>query len=523
MLPERFSHAVATENNFIFSNEKIHYQLPPDELIKQTLLRKQGILNDTGALCVYTGEFTGRCPKDKYIVKDSITSNSIDWNGFNQPIAEEVFFHLKEKMVEYLNQCKELWIRDCLACAAEAYQINIRVVNEHAWSNLFAYNMFIRPTETQLKSFQPDWTILQAPGFKANPQTDGVKHSQFIIISFEYKTILIGGTAYTGEMKKGIFSILNFLLPTNHHVLSMHCSANEGKNGDVALFFGLSGTGKTTLSADPHRNLIGDDEHGWNENGIFNLEGGCYAKCIDLSQEKEPMIFNAIKHGALVENVTFKKGTNTIDYHSKIITENTRASFPIQFINNYVPSGQGNIPTNIFFLSCDAFGVLPPISRLTTEQAVYYFINGYTAKIAGTENGIQNPVTTFSACFGAPFMPLHPLIYANMLKQKIEQYNVKVWLINTGWTGGRFGVGRRMPLEYTRAMVKAILEGQLDNEAYKEHPIFKLHMVEHCPNVPSELLNPVNTWSNKNEYEQQARLLEEMLRKNFTAIQQTKP
>ena len=401
---------------FSLSNH-INYQLSSHQLTEQSIQRGDGILNNTGALVINTGKFTGRSPKDKFTVKDALTETTVNWNDFNIPLEEKYFFQLKEKMLAHLND-KEVWVRDCYACAEEAYRLKIRVINENPWSNLFCYNMFIRPEEKDLfadpsgENFEPSWHIIQVPSFKANPAVDGTRAENFSVISFTHKTILIGGTGYTGEMKKGIFTILNFVLPIRADVLSMHCSANMGDDGDTAIFFGLSGTGKTTLSADPTRKLIGDDEHGWTKDSVFNFEGGCYAKCIDLSVEKEPEIYNAIKNGALVENVTFIEGTNKIDFNSKKITENTRVSYPLSYISNALEPSIGNIPKNIFFLTCDAYGVLPPISKLTSGQAMYQFISGYTAKVAGTETGITEPKSTFSACFGAPFLPLHPAQYA---------------------------------------------------------------------------------------------------------------
>lgn len=495
-------------------SDNIHYQLSPEELTAQTLSRGEGKLNDTGALVINTGKFTGRSPKDKFIVKDTITEHSVNWNDFNIAIEEKYFHQLHKKMVDYLKG-KELWVRDCQACADEHYRLNLRVVNENPWSNLFCYNMFIRPTEQELEIFKPHWHILHAPGFKANPAVDGTRSENFAIISFTHKTILIGGTGYTGEMKKGIFTILNFLLPEKANVLSMHCSANMGCDGDTAIFFGLSGTGKTTLSADPNRKLIGDDEHGWNEKSVFNFEGGCYAKTIDLSEEKEPEIYHAIRPGALVENVTFYPGTNKIDFSSKAVTENTRVSYPLHFISNALEPSIGNTPKNIFFLTCDAYGVLPPISRLTPGQAMYQFISGYTAKVAGTEAGVTEPKSTFSACFGAPFLPLHPAKYAEMLGKKMKENNVHVWLVNTGWTGGPYGIGKRMKLSYTRAMISAALEGKLSKVAFETMPVFELNIPKECPNVPAEILNPGNTWADKEAYDNAAKNLAQQFINNF--------
>ena len=492
----------------------IHYQLNPNELSEQALQRNEAELNDTGALVIKTGNFTGRSPKDKFTVKDEITTDTVDWNDFNIPIDEKYFFQLKDKMMAYLSS-KELWVRDCFACADEQYRLSLRVINESPANNLFCYNMFIRPSADQLKNFAPHWHIIQAPGFKANPAEDGTRAENFAILSFKHKTILIGGTGYTGEMKKGIFTMLNFVLPVRANVLSMHCSANMGKEGDTAVFFGLSGTGKTTLSADPNRMLIGDDEHGWTNDSVFNFEGGCYAKTIDLSEEKEPEIFHAIKPGALVENTQFFEGTNKIDFTSKAITENTRVSYPLHFISNAMEPSIGKTPKNIFFLTCDAYGILPPISKLTPGQAMYQFISGYTAKVAGTEAGVTEPKATFSACFGAPFLPLHPGKYAAMLGEKMRAHDVNVWMINTGWSGGPYGVGQRMKLSYTRAMITAALEGQLNDVEYVAHRTFGMMMPKSCPNVPSELLSPRYAWSNEDEYDIKAKELAAMFIKNF--------
>lgn len=496
-------------------SDQVHYQLSPDELVEQTIHRGQGALNNTGALCISTGKFTGRSPKDKFIVVDELTKDTIHWNDFNQPIDEKYFHLLYKKMMDHFSSLKEIWVRDAFACADKNYKLNIRVVNEHPWSNLFAYNLFLRPAEEELETFEPDWHIFQAPNFFANPETDGVPNSNFAIVSFEHKMILIGGTGYTGEMKKGIFTVLNYLLPQNKHVLSMHCSANVGSEGDVAVFFGLSGTGKTTLSADPERKLIGDDEHGWDEDSVFNFEGGCYAKCIDLSEEKEPEIFKAIKHGALVENVTFFEGTNEIDFQSKTITENTRVSYPLNFISNALEPSVAGQPKNIFFLTCDATGVLPPIAKLTKGQAMYQFISGYTAKVAGTEAGVKDPKSTFSACFGAPFIPLHPAKYAEMLGKKMNTEHVNVWLVNTGWTGGAFGTGSRIKLSYTRALISAALTGRLNEVEYEVMPVFNLSIPTVCDGVPSEILNPKNTWTDKAAYDNKLQSLAEQFVKNF--------
>lgn len=507
--PKNLLHALGMS-----SIKDIYYQLPPETLVDQTLERNEGKLSAKGALVINTGKFTGRSPKDKFIVKDVVTESAVDWNNFNQPIEEKYFHQLLKKMRDHLQKNK-LWIRDSYACADPKYRLNIRVINEDPSSNLFAYNMFLRPEEDELESFTPEWYIIHAPSFLADPQTDGVRQGNFTIISFAKKMVLIGGSQYTGEIKKGIFSILNFILPHQKKVLSMHCSANVGKKNDTALFFGLSGTGKTTLSADPSRLLIGDDEHGWNDDSVFNFEGGCYAKTIDLNPEKEPDIYNAIRPGALVENVIFKEGTNEIDFSNKSITENTRVSYPLSFIDHAKHPSVGPLPENIFLLTCDAYGILPPISKLTPAQAMYHFITGYTAKVAGTEEGVTEPKPAFSACFGAPFLPLHPTEYADMLGEKIAKHDVHVWMVNTGWSGGAYGVGSRIELKYTRAMIAAALEGKLDNMHYDPHAIFGVMMPEKCPGVPSEILRPSNTWSNRDEYMEKAKRLAKAFVENF--------
>lgn len=496
-------------------SDQVHYQLTPEELIQDTLRLGEGVLNDTGALVIRTGEFTGRSPKDKFIVKDAITAGTIHWNEFNLPLEEKYFHIIKRKVVDYLAACPEIWVRDAYACADPRYQMNIRIVNEKPWINLFAYNMFLRPTEEELENFTPEWTILSAPGLKLDPAECGTRQSNAAVISFTYKTILIAGTGYTGETKKGIFTLLNYILPLEKKVLSMHCSANIGKKGDTALFFGLSGTGKTTLSADGNRKLIGDDEHGWTADNIFNFEGGCYAKCINLTSEKEPEIFQAIRPGALVENTNFFPGTTRINFDDGSITENTRVSYPLGYISNAQEPSVGAIPQNIFFLTCDAYGVLPPISKLTTAQAMYQFISGYTAKVAGTEAGVTEPKSTFSACFGAPFMPLHPGRYADMLGEKIRKHQVNVWLINTGWTGGPYGIGQRMKLSYTRAMITAVLDDQLDGIDFSRHPVFGMEIPATCPGVPDHLLDPRNTWSDPKAYDLKARKLAQQFIDNF--------
>ena len=498
----------------ITTGKPVHYQQTPEQLSKSTIELGQGVLNDTGALLIKTGEFTGRSPKDKFCVKDEITADAVHWNDFNIAITPQVFDNMHAKLINHLGE-KELWVRDAYVCADPEYRLNIRVVNENPWSNLFAYNMFLRPQQNELENFLPEWTILHSPTFMADPAIDGTRQHNFAMTSFTKKIILIGGTGYTGEIKKGIFTILNFILPHQKNVLSMHCSANVGTEGDTAVFFGLSGTGKTTLSADPNRKLIGDDEHGWTNDTVFNFEGGCYAKLINLSAENEPEIYNAIRPGALVENVGFLPGTNKIDFANKDITENTRISYPLSFISNALEPSIGKTPKNIFFLTADSYGIFPPISKLTAGQAMYQFISGYTAKVAGTEAGVKEPSATFSACFGAPFLPLHPGKYAEMLGKKMTDANVNVFMINTGWSGGPYGIGSRMKLAYTRAMITAALEGKLDKVDFEAHPVFGMMMPKECPNVPSAILNPRNTWADKNAYDEKAVSLGKQFVKNF--------
>mgnify|MGYP003109971294 FL=1 len=501
-------------DNYGIKNAKVKYQLSSEELHNETIQKGQGKEASSGALAVNTGEFTGRSPKDRFIVKDEVTEDKVWWGDINIPFDASKFDALYKKVTDYLSE-KEVFVRDSYACAHDDYRLNIRVINEYPWSNLFAHNMFLRPTEEELQDFDPEWLIVNAPGFMANPEEDGTRQHNFAILNFSKKIALIGGTGYTGEIKKGIFSALNFILPVFKNMLPMHCSANVGEDGETAIFFGLSGTGKTTLSADPDRRLIGDDEHGWtSENSVFNFEGGCYAKVIDLSATKEPDIFKAIKPGAILENVVMDSEGN-VDFKDTSITQNTRVSYPIYHIDNIQQPSIGKNPKNIFFLTADAFGVLPPISKLTPGQAAYHFISGYTAKVAGTEAGIDEPLPSFSACFGAPFMPLHPTKYAEMLSAKMKESGVNVWLINTGWTGGPYGTGRRMKLKYTRAMITAALNNQLEDVAYEKHPIFGLNMPKECPNVPDDVLNPKETWEDKSAYDTKAETLAKSFKTNF--------
>lgn len=492
-----------------------YVNLTPEQLVEHALKNGEGVLTDTGALMADTGEFTGRSPKDKFSVADAKTENTVWWGEVNQKFDSDKFGKLLDKVISHF-EGKNMYVRDAYACADDRYRLNIRVFNETAYHNLFCNNLFLRPTDEEKKNFAPEWLIINAPSFKAVASEDGTRQHNFSLIDFSRKIILIGGSAYTGEMKKGIFTVLNYILPQEKNVLSMHCSANIGKKGDTAIFFGLSGTGKTTLSADPERKLIGDDEHGWAEDSVFNFEGGCYAKCVDLTQEKEPQIFDAIKEGALLENTRFIPGTKTVDYTNISVTENTRAAYPLTHIDNIAIPSVGKAPENIFFLTADAFGVLPPISKLNAGQAMYSFISGYTAKVAGTEAGVTEPQATFSACFGRVFLPLHPGKYAEMLGEKLKANpNINVWLINTGWTGGAYGTGSRMKLPLTRAMITAALNGDLNHVEFENHPVFGYAMPKSCPNVPAELLNPRNTWADKTAYDAQANKLANMFVKNF--------
>ena len=493
---------------------KAFWNLSPEELQKITIEKGMGKETSNGTLAIDTGKFTGRSPLDRYLVMDDYTKDRVWWGKVNKPITPEKFDLLQDEIVNYLSG-KEIYVRDGYVCADPKFRTNVRTVTELPWSNLFVYNMFLRPEASELENFKEDWLVLCAPGYEADPKIHGTRQGNFSIINFTKKVALVGGSAYTGEMKKGIFSALNMILPTDRNVLPMHCSANVGEDGDTAIFFGLSGTGKTTLSADPNRKLIGDDEHGWTaENNIFNFEGGCYAKVIDLSEEKEPDIFRAIKPGALLENVIFND-EGDVDYMDGSLTQNTRVSYPIYHIDNIQEPSFANNPKNIFFLTCDAFGVLPPVSKLTPGQAAYHFISGYTAKVAGTEAGITEPVPSFSACFGAPFMPLHPTVYAEMLSKKMQDANVNVWLINTGWSAGPYGVGSRIKLKYTRAMITSILNGELEKVDYEMHPIFGLAMPKYCPNVPTEILDPMNTWLQKGAYISKAIQLAHSFHLNF--------
>lgn len=495
------------------TNPPVGRNLPVSRLVETALSRQEGVLIDTGAFCCTTGKYTGRSPKDRFIAEDSSVSHQIAWGNVNKPISPEIFANLYERALTYL-ESKNYFVFDGFAGADENYSMPIRVINEYAWQNIFVQQLFIRPTVNQLKNHQPEFTLICTPGLKADPAKDGTNSEAYIILSLEKKVIIIGGTEYAGEMKKSVFSVLNYFMPYRD-VLPMHCSANVGAGGDVALFFGLSGTGKTTLSADPERQLIGDDEHGWSGKGVFNFEGGCYAKCIDLSQEKEPQIWNAIRFGTVLENVVFDKKLRVPDYRDNSLTENTRAGYPVHYIDNaLIPSLAGH-PRVVVFLTADAFGVLPPISKLSKEQAMYHFLSGYTSKLAGTERGITEPQVTFSTCFGEPFLPLNPSVYARMLGERIDQHNAQVYLVNTGWSGGPYGIGKRLNLTYTRAMITAALNGELEKVLYRTDPVFGLHIPESVTGVPTEILTPRNTWEDSRAYDKTAQTLAESFQKNF--------
>ena len=494
------------------SQGTFHRNLPPAELIARSLARGEGILAANGALVVKTGEPSGRSPDDRVIVEED-ASEHVFWGDFNEACAPALFDRMLDKARGYLSD-RELYVFDGFAGNERTYRLPIRVVADATWHALFANTLFVRPTQIELDDFEPNFTVVNCGNLKANPEFDGTRSSVFVGISFTRKLVLILGSMYGGEMKKAIFSVMNYLLPWRG-VLPMHCSANVGDSGDVALFFGLSGTGKTTLSADPGRRLIGDDEHGWSDHSVFNFEGGCYAKTINLSRKTEPQIYNAIRFGSILENVVVNPETRVMDYNSDLYTENTRATYPIDHIPGSVLGGVGDHPRNVFFLTCDAFGVLPPISKLTPEMASYHFLSGYTSKIAGTEVDIVEPRPTFSACFGAPFMPLHPSRYAIMLAERLSQHETDCWLVNTGSAGGSYGAGERMSIDLTRSLIKAALEGSLAGCEFTPHPVFKVLVPHDCPGVSPEKLDPRELWADKLEYDLAARKLAGMFSDNF--------
>src|ERR671925_799097 len=492
---------------------RVHHNLSVPSLIELIISRKEGVLSSTGALSVKTGKFTGRSPDDKYIVDDEVTHDTVDWGKVNHPISEENFDRLFRRMKKHVED-KEFFIFDGFVGANPENRLPIRTINNRAWHNLFARQLFIRPSQEELKNHEPEFTLLSCDDFATIPEEEGTRSETFIIINFKKKIVLIGSTSYAGEIKKAIFSIMNYILPRKS-VFPMHCSANVGADGDTALFFGLSGTGKTTLSADPERRLVGDDEHGWSDRGIFNFEGGCYAKCINLKKEHEPQIWNAIKFGSVMENVIVDEQTREPNFEDSYLTENTRVVYPLEFIPGAVIPSVATHPKVIIFLTADAFGVMPPIAKLTKEGAMYHFISGYTSKLAGTERGITEPKETFSQCFGAPFMPLHSIQYAKMLEERISKYNTSVYLINTGWTGGPYGIGKRMDLKYTRAMVSASISGDLQSVQYKHDDIFNLEIPVSCPDIPTKILDPINSWSNRDQYIIAAKRLANLFIENF--------
>ena len=494
---------------------QIHWNYVAPELIEAAIRRGEGTLADMGPFVAVTSPHTGRSPNDKFVVKEPGSEADVDWGKVNQPLSPEHWATLKADVQQYLNGLDTLFVQDLYCGADPATRLSVRYILPNAWHAAFVRNMFIRPDVAELASFAPNFTVYHAPEFQADPARHGTRTGTFIVLNLAERAILIGGTRYAGELKKSMFTVMNYLLP-KQGVLSMHCSANIGAEGDTALFFGLSGTGKTTLSADPERGLIGDDEHGWSAEGTFNFEGGCYAKVINLSPESEPDIFATTQmFGTVLENVVLNQPSRTVDFSSQHITENTRASYPLHYIKNHVPSGRGGHPKNVVFLTADAFGVLPPIARLTPEQAMYYFLSGYTAKVAGTERGVTEPQATFSACFGAVFLVWHPTKYAEMLGELLRKHGSQVWLVNTGWSGGAYGTGKRMKLSYTRAMVRAALSGALDGSTFNTDPVFGLHLPTWVPDVPAEVLDPRGTWADGAAYDAQARKLAGMFRENI--------
>jgi phosphoenolpyruvate carboxykinase (ATP) len=498
----------------------VMWNATPAALYEEFVLNGEGVISAHGPMCAETGKYTGRSPEDKFVVEEPASKDHIWWGNVNRPISEEKFDRLMHRVQAYL-QDGMVYVQDCHVGAYTEHRVPIRVITQLAWHSLFARNMFIPVTDpTEQRAHAPRFTVISVPGFKADPAIDGTRSEAFILVHFGRGIVLIGGTLYAGEIKKSIFTVMNYLLPLNEQ-LSMHCSANEGPSGDTAVFFGLSGTGKTTLSADPKRCLIGDDEHGWTDQGIFNFEGGCYAKVIRLSAEAEPEIYATTRRfGTVLENVVVDDITRTIDLDDATLTENTRASYPIGQIPNAKLDGVGGHPKHIVMLTCDAFGVMPPISRLTPEQASYHFLSGYTAKVAGTERGVKEPQATFSTCFGAPFLALPPTVYSDLLAERMHKHGARCWLVNTGWSGGGYGEGARIKIAYSRAMVNAALEGKLDNVKFEKDPVFGLDVPAECPGVPAEILNPRNTWADKNAYDRKAAELVALFEKNFEQFSQ---
>jgi phosphoenolpyruvate carboxykinase (ATP) len=498
------------------TNANLIYWTPPTSVLyEQIVKRGEGLVSHLGAIAVKTGHYTGRAANEKFIVDEPTSHDNVAWGKVNRPFDPARFDGLYNRMLAYMHG-KDLFVQDCFAGADKEHRLAVRVITERAWHSLFARNMFVRATPEELGNHQPQFTVIDMPNFHAIPSVDGTNSETFIIVNFARKLIIIGGTSYAGEIKKSIFTILNYILPIEKQILSMHCSANVGPNGDTAVFFGLSGTGKTTLSADPNRSLVGDDEHGWDDKGVFNFEGGCYAKIINLSREAEPEIYETTrKFGTILENVSIDTRTRRIDLDDDSFTENTRASYPLPHIPNIVLSGCAGHPASIIMLTCDAYGVLPPIARMTKEQAMYHFLSGYTARVAGTEAGVKEPSATFSTCFGGPFMALNPTVYGELLREKIARHNVTCWLVNTGWSGGPYGVGSRMKIAYSRALVNAALDGTLNAGAFEKDEFFGLEIPAACPGVPSDVLNPRNTWTDKAGYDETAARLVRMFKENF--------
>jgi phosphoenolpyruvate carboxykinase (ATP) len=503
-------------NAYLKPKGKIHWNPSTASLYEKIVSREEGKIARFGPVVVETGTHTGRAVKDRFIVRESSTEDKIWWGEVNQPLDEKHFDKLFSRVQTHLNQQPELFVQDNFCGADLDHRLAVRVVTEQAWHSLFARNMFINPKDFDPNNHVPQFTVLHAPSCLANPQEDGVNSETFIVINFAKKLVLIGGTAYAGEIKKSIFSIMNYLLP-EQDIMPMHCSANMGRTGSVALFFGLSGTGKTTLSADPNRQLIGDDEHGWGDNGVFNFEGGCYAKVIHLSKVSEPDIYECTRRfGTILENVVIDPATRQLDLDDDSMTENTRASYPITHISNATTSGAGGQPKNIIMLTCDSFGVMPPVAKLSPEAAMYYFISGYTAKVGGTEAGLgKEPVAAFSPCFGAPFMPRHPSVYADLLRKRVSHQDVNCWLVNTGWSGGPYGIGKRMPIQYTRTLINAILDGTMLKAEMQTYPIFGFKVPTQCPGVPPKILDPKNTWQDKGQFDRASRDLAEKFREHF--------
>ena len=511
--------ATGLEDHGITNVARVYWNLSVPALYEEAVRRREGIIAADGPLVCRTGQHTGRSPNDKFIVREPSSEDKVWWSKVNRPLEPAFFDLLHQRLLNYV-EGRELFVQDCYAGADPRYRLPVRVITEQAWHSLFARHMFIEvPDATGRSAHDPEFTVIDMPGLHAEPTLHGTNSEVFILLNFAKKMVLIGGTSYAGEIKKSIFTVMNYLLPLGN-VLSMHCSANVGTDGDVALFFGLSGTGKTTLSSDPERRLIGDDEHGWSEDGVFNVEGGCYAKMIRLSAEAEPQIHAATRRfGTVLENVRMDANTRTLDLDDDSLTENTRGAYPLEFISNSVPSGMAGHPRNIVMLTADAFGVLPPIARLSPAAAMYHFLSGYTAKVAGTEKGITEPKATFSTCFGAPFMVLHPTVYARFLGEKIARHEARVWLVNTGWTGGAYGIGSRMKIAHTRAMIRAALSGLLDSVPYETDPIFNLDVPQTCPGVPADVLRPRATWKNATDYDTQARKLASMFTDNFKSFE----